>query len=205
MAAKGYCTAANVADFLGVTLTAGQQTYALALLETVELLIDGETGRGWLEGAQTDETFRPADWPDGLIYLVYTPVNTTVALVVEGREAWDGDDAALVEDTDYEVIDGAGGVLRLIDPYQWARITVDYTPVATVPAPVRDAAAEWVGILMQPVLNGTAGMAGVEAFTLPDLSIKFAKGGAAGSGEIPSTVALKLSAVDAYPSLPGMS
>lgn len=202
MAAKGYCTHADVATFLGLTLTAGQQTYATSLLETVEQLVDAETGRGWLMGAQTNETYYWTEWPDSLIYLRYTPINTGVALVITGRTALGEDEETLVADTDYEVMDFAGGVIRLINPSEWNRIQVDYTPVATVPTPVRDATAEWVAALMQPMLRPDT--YGVESFSLPDLSIKFAKGGAA-AGEIPPGVAAKLAAIDHYPDLPGMA
>lgn len=202
MAAKGYCDAAAVASFLGVTLSAGQQAYALSLLETVEQLIDAETGRGWLMGVQANETFRCVDWPDGLLYLRYTPVNTGVALVVTGRTALGEAEQTLVADTDYEVMDFAGGVLQLIDLDYWDRILVDYTPQTAVPTPVRDAAAEWVAALMQPSLRPDT--YGVESFSLPDLSIKFAKTGVA-AGEIPPGVSAKLAAIDYYPDLPGIA
>lgn len=197
MTAKGYCTFNDVGDFLGVTLTAGQASYATRLIETVEGLVDGVTGRGWLVGAQTDETFRPADWPNDLIYLRYTPVTTIEA--VNGRTALGEADTALVVDTDYEVMDLAGGVLRLIEPDSWDRITVDYTPEDSVPAAVREATAEWAAALLQPALRPDT--YGLESLSLPDLSLKFARG--FNLDTAPPGVALKLSVIDDYPEVGG--
>lgn len=199
MGAKGYCNAGDVADFLGVTLTSAQEARAMGLLETVEALVDGATGRSWLTGPVEDETLRPADWPDGRLYLRCTPVTTIDE--VRGRAGFGEAETVLVADTDYEVLDLAGGVIRLVDPCAYDRIRVDYTPVATVPAPVRDGAAEWVAALLQPTLRPDT--FGVESFSLPDLSVKFAKGATDPGG--PTGALAKLAAIDPYPDLPGVA
>lgn len=171
MAAKGYTTAAAVADFLGATFTAGQQTYAATLIEQAELYIDRETRRAWLTGARTNEVYyRDAFWL-GNLYLRYAPV-TSVASVA-GRASLGDTEETLTADTDYEVRDLDSGLIALVYPGNYDRLRVTYTPVTTVPGPIAHAAAELVAAWMQPYLRPDT--YGIDSVTLPDLSVRYAK------------------------------
>jgi len=166
MAAKGYCAAADVADFLAVTFTAGQTTQADNLIEQAEIFIDEETNRGWLMGAQTDEAFHH---PGHYVFVRYAPVTSIDAIT--GRTALGEDEAALVVDEDYEMRDLEAGLIYLVYPGSYDRILVDYTPVGTVPADLKLACIELVADYMQPHLQ--PGSYGVESYSLPDLTVKF--------------------------------
>lgn len=168
MAAKGYCTADEVADFLGVTFTAAQQTYCESLIERAEVDVDEETGRGWLVGAQTDEPFY---YPPFHIYLKYTPVTSIQAIT--GRTGIGEAETVLTAEVDYEVRSLAEGHLFLVTPGVYERVQVDYTPVASVPGDLKEAFIELVALRMQPQLN--VGMYGLDSYSLPDLTVKFAR------------------------------
>lgn len=167
MAAKGYCTYSDVSGFLGKTFSAGQQTQCNALIERAEIFIDGETGRGWLVGAQTNEAFF---WPPNHIFLRYTPITSIEA--VTGRDGLGESETTLVADTDYEVRSLENGQIYLVTPSAYDRIMVDYTPVASVPADIKQATIEIVANWMQPSLAGSFGL---DSIQLPDYSVRFAR------------------------------
>lgn len=174
MAAKGYCTNQDVADLLGVTLTAAQQAHADNLIEQAEAVIDGETGRAWLVGAQTDE----AHYLDNLVgsvprrevFLRYAPVTSVAGIT--GRAGLGATETALVANEDYEVRDLVAGLVVLMTG-GWDRLLVDYTPVASVPADIARACAELVGAWLQPHLQ--PGSYGLDSYSLPDLTVKFSR------------------------------
>lgn len=168
MAAKGYCTAALVAAFLGKTFTTDQTTQANSLIERAEAYIDNQTGRGWLVGAQTDEAHFLGQKP--WVFLRYTPVQEITA--VTGRTAPGEDEAALTLDEDYEVRDLETGLIRLLVS-GYDRILVDYTPVATVPGDLVQAAIELVTNWLQPSLQ--PGTYGLDSYSLPDLTVRFSR------------------------------
>lgn len=168
MAAKGYCTTIEVADFLGVDLTTAQTSQAENLIEEAEAYIDGETNRAWLTGAQTDETYH---YPSQMVYLRYAPVASVGA--VTGRGYLGADEETLTVDDDYEVRDLEAGLVFLVSPGSYERVRVDYTPVATVPADIRRACIEIVAAGLQPHLQ--PGSYGLDSFSLPDLTVRFAR------------------------------
>jgi hypothetical protein len=167
MAAKGYCTADDVAEHLGRTFTAAQTTYCNNAIERAERYIDERTGRAWLTGAQTDE----AHYPDSqVIFLKYAPVVSVTAIT--GRAGLGETETSLVANEDYEVRDLQNGEILLVGSC-WDRVLVDYTPVATVPADLVGAIIEMVAAWMQPHLD--PGSFGVESYSLPDLTVRYAR------------------------------
>lgn len=168
MAAKGYCTADEVAEFLGRTFTAAQETYCDKVIERVEIFVDEETNRGWLMGAQTDERHDLKN--THLVYLRYAPV--TSVTTITGRTVLGGTETTLVANEDYEVLSLENGEIRIVT-CGWERLLVDYTPVATVPADLKDAVIEIVAARMQPHLN--PGSFGLDSYSLPDLTVRYAR------------------------------
>jgi hypothetical protein len=170
MAAKFYCTAADVADFIGITFDSAQEAHAVRLIERAEGIVDLETDRAWLTGLLTDEVYYRAAYRLGHLYLRYAPVASVTTL--KGRAALGETETTLVVDTDYEVMDLTGGLVRLLYPASYDRVRVTYTPVATVPAPITQATAELVAAWMQPRLRPDT--LGIESYSLPDITVRFA-------------------------------
>lgn len=167
MTAKGYCKVEDVTAITG-DLTAAQINRAATLIEQAETWLDGEIGRGWLVGEQSLEAhFLPADY----LHLDLWPIESVAA--VNGRSGLGETEETLTVDEDYEVQDLAAGVIRLVSPGSWDRIRVTYTPVDAVPGDVALACAELVANWMQPTLR--PGTYGLDSYSLPDLSIKFAR------------------------------
>lgn len=169
MAAKGYCTVDEVADFLGRTFTAEQDLHAERLIETAEADVDNYTHRGWLVGVQTDETHTYGEYRLGNLYLRYAPVSAVAT--VKGRAALGEAEVTLTADYDYEVIDLASGWIRLVYPASWDRIRVTYTPTATVPLDIQQATAEMVSHRLRSHLM--PGSFGVTQLGLPDINVQF--------------------------------
>lgn len=169
MSAKGYCTFSDVEAFLGVTFTGAQATQCESLIEAAELDFDGETGRAWLTGAQTLEAHHVGNSAD--VWLKYAPLTTISAF--KGRSGLGETETDLVADEDYEVMDLTTGHIRLVYPSLYDRVRVTYTPVATVPADIRQAVAEWVAARLMPAL--APGTYGLDSVTLPDYAVKFSR------------------------------
>lgn len=172
MAAKGYCTNGDVANFLGVTLTSAQQTHADSLIETAEAYLDRRTNRAWLVGAQTDEAHYAPTYD---LFVKYPPVASVSA--VKGRTALGESEETLTVDEDYEVRDLAAGHIRLLYPGSYDRVRVSYTPESSVPEDVKQATIELVALWMNPVLTGVD--PNIRRYQLPDLEVEYS-GGVAG-------------------------
>ncbi len=168
MAAKGYCTAAMVAGFLGVTFTAEQEAYCNTLIERAERFLDGECRRAWLVGEQTDEAHYAPFTAD--LFVRYPPIEAVTA--VTARTGLGGVEEVLTEGEDYEVRDLATGWIRLESYSTYDRIRVTYTPVDAVPKDVEQAMVELVADWMQPALSGV-GLTGIDSYRLPDLEVRF--------------------------------
>lgn len=167
MAAKGYCRIGDITTITG-DLTAVQLARATELIETAETYLDGETGRAWLVGTQTQEAhFYPAPF----LHLDYWPVTSVTA--VYGRTSLGEAEETLTADDDYEVQDLAAGIIRLTSPGSWDRIRVTYVPQDTVPTDVARATAELVAAWLQPMLQ--PGSFGIDSYSLPDLTVKFSR------------------------------
>jgi hypothetical protein len=173
MAAKGYCTADEVAAFLGKTFTPAQETNCDLLIELAEVEIDEETGRGWLVGPQTDEIYYPSPpgsfW-NNVVFLRYTPLLTIEGIT--GRTGPGEDETGLAADVDYEVRDPAAGTIRLLNG-GYERLLLSYTPVDEVPGDIRQATIELVATRIQPQLQ--PGTFGVDSYSLPDLTVNFSR------------------------------
>lgn len=167
MVAKGYCTAAEVEAFLGVTFVTAQTNQCNALIEQAESYIDGETNRGWLVGVQTAE----AHFFDNsrLVFLRYVPVSSVAAIT--GRAALGASEITLAANVDYEVRDLEAGLIRLMAVYD--RLLVTYTPVNSVPAEIKAACVQLVANWLQPQLQ--PGSYGLDSYSLPDLTVNFAR------------------------------
>lgn len=171
MAPKGYCIPGDVADFMGIAFTAAQEVLAEKLIEQAEAMVDIETARAWLTGALTDEAYYRQNFRLGNLYLRYAPVASVTT--VKGRSGLGVAETTLTVDVDYEVRDLSDGLIWLVYPSSYDRIRVTYTPVATVPGPIARATAELVGAWMQPSLRPET--YGLASYSLPDLSVQFAR------------------------------
>lgn len=135
---KGYSSTTLVANYLGKTLTAAQQTEATTLLGFAEDLIDRETHRGWLLGPITNEIY---DLWQPVIYLRHAPVTSVQS--VQTRTLTVADTLqTLTSLVDYELIDANRGEVVLVSGY-WSRHSialVSYTPNLPVPQDISQAA-----------------------------------------------------------------
>jgi hypothetical protein len=168
MAAKGYCTADDVADLLGQTFTAAQETHCDNLIEQAEITIDEKTNRGWLVGAQTDEAFYR---PGYRMFVRYAPLTSVDAIT--GRAGLGQAEETLTVDEDYEVRDLESGLIYLVYPTRYDRVLADYTPVNATPLDIKRACIELVAAWMQPHLQ--PGAFGLDSYSLPDLTVRFAR------------------------------
>jgi hypothetical protein len=168
MTAKGYCTKAQVAAFLALTFTAAQETQCDALIEMTEIDVDRYTNRGWLVGAQSNETFY---YPDYELFLRYAPVTTLTSITA--RTGMGATEETLTVDEDYEVRSLENGLIYLVNASAYDRVRVTYTPTASVPAPIKKAMIEWVATQMQSTLRPNT--FALDSYSLPDLSVKFAR------------------------------
>jgi hypothetical protein len=167
MTIKGYCTTADVAAITG-DLTGAQMARATQLIEAAETWLDGEIGRGWLVGAQSEEAhFYPAE------YLRLDSWPVTSITTVKARTGMGETETTLTVNVDYEVIDLAAGIIRIEAPGSYERIRVTYVPNDAVPADIRQAAAELTATWLLPTLN--SGSFGLDSYSLPDLTVKFSR------------------------------
>lgn len=169
MAAKGYAQVEEVAAFVGATFTSAQEDQAERMLEVAEAEIDAGTNRGWLVGAQANETHRWEEFRNGDLWLRYAPVSSVTA--VKGRAALGEAESTLTADLDYEVIDLEAGWIRIVSPGLFDRIRVDYTPSTTVPTDIQQATAELAAAKLQSTLRPQT--YGLDSLQLPDLSVGF--------------------------------
>ena len=82
----------------------------------------------------------------------------------------------LCQGSDYEVRDLESGRIWIRYLPDYDRIRVTYLPVNEVPADVVQATIELVAAWLQPSLSNLGGLAGVQSFQLPDLSVTYARG-----------------------------
>lgn len=168
MTVKGYCTFNETEMSLGVTFTLAQQQQCEAIIERAESYIDEYTGRAWLTGAQADE----AHYVDSQnVFLKYAPVASVTSIT--GRAGLGESEETLMADDDYEVRDLINGHIVLTSPNNYDRVLITYTPVATVPADLKQACIDIVSAWLQPTLR--PGMYGIDSYSLPDMSVKFSR------------------------------
>lgn len=169
MAAKGYCQVEEIAAFVGATFTTAQEDQAERLIEVAEAEFDAATQRGWLMGAQSNETHRYNEFSGGDLWLRYAPIDTVTA--VKARTALGEAEETLTADEDYEVIDLETGHIQIISPALYDRIRVDYTPGTTVPLDIQQATIELVAAKLQSTIRPLT--YGLDSLQLPDLSVGF--------------------------------
>lgn len=138
------------------------------MIPAAEAFINNWTGRAWELAAQSLEAHYA---PDYLLMLGYFPVASVSA--VKGRAGLGETETDLTEGTDYEVRDLESGIVYIVSPGSYDRIRVTYTPETAVPADITLACAEIVANWMQPALR--PGSYGLDSYSLPDLSVKFAR------------------------------
>jgi hypothetical protein len=162
-----YCIVADVEAITG-ELTAAQISRAARLIEAAETYLNGAMGRAWQVGEQELEMHHA---PDYLVRLVYWPVQSVTG--VFARSGLGSAEVELTSGVDWEVYDLAAGLIRLVNPAQYDLLRVTYVPVDTVPEDVALACAELAANWLMPTLR--PGTYGLDSYSLPDLTVRFAR------------------------------
>ena len=161
MSAKGYCTAGDVAAYLGITLTATQQTEAGLLIAAAEKWIDQAKGVAWLETGPIVEDVYVRNSP--LVRVKKPPVLSISEVKV--RLWWNSVSQVLSAGVDYELRDPVQGLLYI--PFRWRpyklpdqaglgpdKLTITYMPTADpVPDQVRLAASVLASFWLQTSIH----------------------------------------------------
>src|SRR5262245_63585413 len=113
-----YCTADQIAAYLGVTFTPAQAAQADALAIAVTNVIDRYTGRSWqgtspVAGELANVVPGSPSWPGayGIVYLARRPVESVSGVTL--RTAYPHASESVLVNTEYELVDGPNGVLTL--------------------------------------------------------------------------------------------
>lgn len=160
-----YTDADKIAAYLGVTLTADQQTQATAMAAAATAYVDRYTGRSWQSDAVTDEQH---DVTSGTVYLGRAVASVST---VKLRTSEVGSDSTTLDADEWELLDADAGIV-VVSATSGSVALVSYTPQAA-PADVLHAAtqiaAAWMGATLRPE------SAGLESVSVgqSDLSIKF--------------------------------
>ena len=176
-----YTDATAIAGYLGVTLTAGQQTQAGVLANAATAWIDRYTGRSWQDdGSVTDELHEVVG---DTVYLKNRPVTAVSSVKVRARYADAG--VTTLDSGSWELLDAANGVLLILGWASDSLALVSYTHTATAAAVPDDVAlaatmiaASWLGQALRPNTQG------VESVSVGqnDIAVKFA----ASRGSVPA-------------------
>lgn len=171
MPAKGYTTAAKVANALGRTFSGGQSTQADLMIEAAESIIDRITGRSWMVASPITDELHVLDGPVGNrsdllvariaggegapaapVYLDHAPV-TAVTAVKARTQGIGSAQTTLTAGTQYELLDAAQGIMMVAQPPGYI-VKVSYTHSGpAVPADISHACAVLAGHLMTTYLN----------------------------------------------------
>lgn len=140
-----YTDAAKIAAYLGLTLTAGQQTQAGVMADAATAWVERRTGRSWQAAAVADEAHEVID---GAVYL-HRAVTAVASVKVRARTV---DAIVTTLGTDaWELLDAASGVLLVVAESEVLAL-VSYTPASTVPADIQLAATMVASSWLQPSL-----------------------------------------------------
>lgn len=151
--AKGYTDAAQVAAYLGVTLTDDQDAQAAALVAPAEAWLDAYTGRAWLTGAVTGEVYTA---PGALLQLRQWPVASIESITATRQAYTDAETTTLTANSDYQARDLSRGLVWVAPWLFYDYLTVAYTPTATLPATIQQAATMLVAEWLRPALDGVS-------------------------------------------------
>jgi hypothetical protein len=129
-----YCVNTDIANYLGQTLTAGQQAEADTLILAASAYIDRETRRGWLVPPITGERY---DLRTPTLYLKHHPI-TSVQSIITRTQAIGDTLYTAIAGVDYEVFDLSLGQINFSSGYSGPRAValVSYTPNLPVPADI---------------------------------------------------------------------
>jgi len=178
-----YTSATLVANYLGVTLTAGQITQAGVTAQAASDWIDKYLGRSWQGSSPVTDELQTI--VGDRVYLNNRPVTAVSAVKTRGDYA-DADVTTLTSGQ-YELLDAINGEL-LIQGWagagSLALVTYTHTGV-TVPTPVGLAATIIAAAWLAPAMVGVP--SGLESIALGqnDINIKFA-GHTAGEVAVPA-------------------
>lgn len=165
MGCQGYTTVAEVTELTG-ELARTQVAQVPALIAAAGEWLNKAVGRGW--DAEATERTESLIVDGQAIEVTRWPVQAVAGVTLRDRF---GHVNELADDE--WTLDNARGIvwLRRWQGWRWAEVI--YTPQPGVPAGVRLAATHLVAHWMEPILN--PGMQNVEQYTLPDLSVRFAR------------------------------
>ncbi len=167
MAAKGYTTIAEVAAYLGLTLSAAQEAEATSLILKAEAHVDRKTGRVWKVATVTAEQH---DLEGPSVFLRTVPVSSITSIV--GTLDSSPLETALTADVDYWLLDPVAGELHVECWKSYDRIEVTYASNSSIPEELGLAATMLVAHWLTPALMPDS--FGVEQMQAgSDLSVKF--------------------------------
>jgi hypothetical protein len=134
MSNKGYCVNADIAAYLGRTLTTAQQSEADTIIGAVETYIDRETRRAWILPPITGERY---DLISPTLYLRHRPI-TSVQSIITRTQALGDTLYTAIAGVDYEVFDLALAQINFSSGYSGPRAIalVSYTPNVPVPSDI---------------------------------------------------------------------
>lgn len=158
-----YCTAAEVAQELGVTFTGPQTTWAGVLIPRAQAFIDRYCGRTFEASALITDELHLIETP--YLWLNRRPIASVTSVEIRST-AVGATISALTAGTGYEVLSLTEGLLsiepgwdivnRPDTPYLGQYALVTYTPAVTVPLDITDACVQIVAARMRPLVTGEA-------------------------------------------------
>lgn len=169
-----YTDATKIAAYLGVTLSAGQQTQAVVVAQAASDWIDAYKGQSWQQASPvTDELHTMTR---DRVYLNNRPV-AAISSVKTRAAAFVGFGWTTLDASQYELLDAANGVL-LIEGWSAssdALVEVSYTHTATTPPSTialaaTIIAASWLSTALHPESAGVSQI----AVGQNDISVKYA-------------------------------
>lgn len=185
MAAKGYATAADVAKYLNMDLSAGQEDIVDLYISAAESWLDTTLHRAWLEDTALTEipTLVKSD-----IVRVNKPKITTLTSIT-AYPSTDDDSAIELDATcQYKLIDAEKGTIYVPGAWGLYRVQVVYTPDADAPPDVIKLACMILASSnLYATLNAGADPNAIKSYTVGgELSVTFRD--AALIGRVPSQV-----------------
>lgn len=176
MVARGYTTKELVAAELGVTLTSAQNTQCDGLIAEAEDWIDQESGRVWISASPI--TAEVVTVPtDGVVYLRNRPV-TAISAVTVRPPLINSTVTTLVDDSTFELMQAAEGILVISSAYAGYLATISYTHTnnaGALPGSIQRAATLLVAHWMEPRLHPERSGLDSLSINAGELSLKMAK------------------------------